>query len=57
MARAKPAIALPAEDCDLRSGRAQIAEWFGLTCGQASAASMTAASARLSRPGGQPSTP
>ena len=34
-ARAKPAEALlPAEDCDLLSGRDAIARWFGLTCGQ-----------------------
>jgi hypothetical protein len=37
-ARAKPAEALlPAEDCDLLSGREQIARWFGLTCGQCDA--------------------
>jgi hypothetical protein len=37
-ARAKPAEALlPAEDCDLLSGRDAIARWFGLTCGQCDA--------------------
>jgi len=27
---------LPAADCDVMSGRDQIARWFGLTCGQCS---------------------
>jgi hypothetical protein len=37
-ARAKPAEALlPAEGCDLLSGRDAIARWFGLTCGQCDA--------------------
>ena len=35
-ARAKP-VALPAPDCDLLTGRDQIAAWFGLTCGQCDA--------------------
>jgi hypothetical protein len=32
--RAKPAVALPAEDCDLLTGIEQIARWFGLSAGQ-----------------------
>jgi hypothetical protein len=37
-ARAKPAeVLLPAADCDLLSGRDQIAGWFGLTRGQCDA--------------------
>ena len=34
---AEPAETLPAPDCDLLTGRDQIAAWFGLTRGQASA--------------------
>jgi hypothetical protein len=36
-ARAKPAVILPSQDCDLLTGSAQIAAWFGLSEGQCSA--------------------
>ena len=36
-APAKPAVTLQSPDCDLLTGVAQIAEWYGLSAGQSNA--------------------